>query len=494
MKYILSADEMRLIDAYTSESIGVTSEVLMERAALACAEEIRASGFDTKKILIVCGAGNNGADGLALARIINRFYDTEVYMTSQYKNLKGLVKKQYDSAARSKVRFKNDGNFEMYTLIVDAIFGTGLSRAPEGLLLDTIRKINASNANVISVDIPSGVDSTTGKVLGDAVKADITVSFAYAKIGQVLYPGAEYCGKLKVRDIGIYIDLCNKIKATAFTYDKKDLSLIPKRKKYSNKGSYGRVLIVAGSEKMSGAALLCSKAAYKSGCGIVEVFTHSACASVIRNALPEAIVGEYKSDSIDYERLYDAIIAASATVIGPGLSKNNDAREILRYVLESSGEKTVIDADALNIISETPDLLPYIKGKIITPHLGEMSRLINKPISEISEDLIGCASNFANRYGCICVLKDSRTIVAAPSEAVFINTAGNSGMAKGGSGDTLAGIIASLMSQGLNQSDAARIGVYLHACAGDAAKSEHGEYAMIASDISEAVGKIMAGL
>ncbi|MBQ7820984.1 MAG: NAD(P)H-hydrate dehydratase [Clostridia bacterium] len=489
----MSAEQMRTIDNYTSESIGVGSAVLMERAALVCAEEIRSSGFDMSKILIVCGMGNNGADGLALARIINRFYKPDVYLAGAYKQLTGLAKSQYDSAARSRVRFVSEADFSEYTLIIDALFGIGLTRELEGGMLDIVNKINTSGAKVISVDMPSGVDATSGKVCGAAVNADITVSFAYAKLGQLLYPGAEKCGELHVRDIGIYADLYDKAGGYAFYYTYKDLSLIPKKRKYSNKGSYGRVLTIAGSETMSGAALLCARAAYKSGSGLVELFTHKDAGNIIKGSLPEAIVSTYTNGHVDFSRLYQSINASSAIVIGPGLSKSEDAKKILRYTLESASCTAVIDADALNIISESPDLLHYIKGKIITPHLGEMSRLTGKTIPEIAGDIIATAKDFAEKHRCVCVLKDTRTVVAVPDQPVFVNIAGNPGMAKGGSGDTLAGIIASLLSQGLDAGDAARLGVYLHAYAGDKAADEHGEYAMLAGDIAEAVGRIMRG-
>ncbi len=494
MKYILDAEQMRKIDAFTSDSIGVPSEVLMERAALVCAEEIRASGFDTSKILIVCGNGNNGADGLALARIINRFYKPEVFITESYGNLRGLVKKQYDSAARSRVRFINEPVFSNYTIIIDAIFGTGLSRSIEGRLAEIVNGINDSGAKVISVDMPSGINATTGKVLGCAIKADMTVSFAYTKLGQVLFPGAEHSGLLKVRDIGIYTDLCDGFKPAAYTYTKRDLSLIPARKRYSNKGTYGRVLVIAGSADMSGAAILAARAAYKSGAGLVEVFTHDKIKPVIQGALPEAIVSSYNDESVDFSKLHSSVSSSAAIVIGPGLSKSNTAKKLVKYTLESATVPTVVDADALNIISEDKSLVPYIKGKIITPHLGEMSRLTGKSIGETADSLIDTATSFARDNSCVCALKDTRTVVSVGSSPVFINTAGNSGMAKGGSGDTLAGIIASLAAQGVEAPDAARLGVFLHAYAGDTAAAEHGEYAMLAGDISEAVGIIMAGL
>lgn len=494
MRYILSAEQMRAIDNYTSESIGISPAVLMERAALACAEVIRGSDFDTSRILIVCGTGNNGADGLALARIIQRTHKPDVYLAGSYKGLNGIVKQQYDSAARSRVRFVSAPDFSSYTLIVDALFGTGLSRELTGIMLDTVNKINASGAKVIAVDIPSGVDATNAEICGAAVKADLTLSFAYAKLGEVLYPGREYCGVLKVCDIGIYKELYEKPLECAYTYTKSDLALIPKRRRYSNKGNYGRALIIAGSESMSGAALLSARAAYKSGCGIVEVFTHKNASEVIRAALPEAIVNEYTSDRVDHAKLFEAITRASSVVIGPGLSQSEIARDILRYTLESAPEGTVIDADALNIISKEQELLPYIKGKIVTPHLGEMSRLTGKSVEKLSHGLIDAACGFSREHECICVLKDTRTIVAAHGEPVFINTAGNSGLAKGGSGDTLTGIIASLISQGIPYAEAARLGVYLHAYAADIAAEEHGEYAMLASDVAEAVGRIMESM
>ena len=491
MKLILTAEQMRLIDNFTSESIGVSSAVLMERAALACAEEIKSSGFDTSKILIVCGTGNNGADGLALARIINRFYKPEVYLTGTYGELKGLVKSQYDSAARSRVKFVSDPDFSSYTLIIDALFGIGLSRELSGNFIKIANAINESDAKVIAVDMPSGIDASTGKVMGSAVKADITVSFAYTKLGQVLFPGADFCGELHVRDVGIYAELCDKANASAYTYTQKDLALIPKRRQYSNKGSYGRTLVIAGSEHMSGAALLSARAAYKSGCGLVEVFTHTASAQIIKSALPEAIVSAYSNGRIDMSALHRAISSASAVVLGPGLSKSEDAKRIVKYTLESAQGKLIIDADALNIIAENPDLIGYLKGNIVTPHLGEMSRLINKEVSDIAGSIIDTAREFSRTHGCVCVLKDTRTVVCAPAQPIFINTAGNSGLAKGGSGDTLTGIIASLMSQGIEPSESARLGVYLHAYAGDLAAQEHGKYAMLASDVSETVGRIM---
>ena len=490
MKYILTSNEMREIDTATSESIGVPSSVLMERAALVCAEEIKSSGFDTSRILIVCGMGNNGADGLALARIINRFYKPDVYLVGAYKELKGLPKAQYDSAARSKVKLITDPDFSSYTIIVDAIFGIGLTRALEGIHLDIVKKINESPAKVVAVDIPSGIDATSGQVLGDAVRADLTVSFAYTKLGQVLYPGAEYSGILHVRDIGIYADLCTETSKFMYTYTERDLNLIPKRRRYSNKGSYGRVLAIAGSENMSGAAVLAAKSAYKSGSGLVEVFTHEKIRGVVGSSLPEAILSVY-GERPDFGKLYNSVNSASAVLIGPGLSKSKVAESILRYVLESASVPVVIDADALNIISENPELMPYLKGKIITPHLGEMARLTGKGIPEIAENIVEVAKEFARIHECICVLKDARTIVALDDEPVFVNTAGNSGMAKGGSGDTLAGIIVSLLSQGMTKGDAARLGVYLHAYAGDLAASKKGEYALLATDISDAVGSVM---
>lgn len=493
MKYLLTSEEMRNIDCMTSSSIGVSSEVLMERAALACAEAIKQSGFDTSKILIVCGTGNNGADGLALARIIHRFYNTEVYLAESYGALRGLVKAEYDSAARSRVRFISDPDFREYTIIVDALFGIGISRDIDGKLAELIEMINDSYARIISVDMPSGICADSGKIYAHAVKADLTVTFAYAKRGQLLYPGADYCGRLLVRDIGIYADLCGKCDRFVYTYNEKDLSMIPERRRYSNKGSYGRVLVIAGSENMSGAALLAAGAAYKSGCGLVEVFTDSKIADTVRRALPEAIVTVYESGAApDYDKLAAAINSASAVVIGPGLSKSQTAKALLTYTLEASNIPTVVDADALNIIAETPELIPYLKSRIVTPHLGEMARLTGKSIAELSGSVIGSAEEYARATGAICVLKDARTAVAAVGEATFLNTAGNSGMAKGGSGDTLAGIIASLASQGIDPSDAARIGVYLHALGGDRAAARLGEYSMLAHDIADEVGKLMS--
>ncbi len=491
MKYVLSAEEMRNIDKATIENIGIASEVLMERAAIVCAEEIRSSGFDTSRILIVCGMGNNGADGLALGRIINKFYKPDVYLVGAYKELRGIVKAQYDSAAKSKVRFISDPDYSEYTLIIDAVFGIGFKGKLCEPTLSVVKQINAAAAKVISVDVPSGLDATNGNIANEAVKADLTVTFAYAKLGELIHLGPDYTGTLHTRDIGIYADLCTDMTKLMFTYNERDLTLIPKRRRYSNKGSYGRVLALAGSETMSGAAILSAKAAYKSGAGLVEVFTHEKVRQSLGQALPEAIVSTYNDVKTDFNKLYDSLNNSSAVLIGPGLSKSENAKKLLRYTLETSAVPTVIDADALNIISEHTELLPYIKGKIITPHLGEMSRLTGKSISEIADSIADTAKEFCEKYGCVCILKDARTVVSAPNEPLYINTAGNSGLAKGGSGDTLAGIIVSLLAQGVPKPDAARLGVFLHSYAADTAAKEKGEYALLASDVSNTVGEIM---
>lgn len=491
MKFVLNAEEMKKLDTATIESIGVPSEVLMERAALVCAEEIRSSGFDTSRILIICGKGNNGADGLALARIINRFYKPDVYLVGMYKELSGIPKAQYDAAARSKVKFVTDIDFSSYTLIVDAMFGIGFKGELKEPYLTLVKKINESTAKVISVDIPSGLDATSGNVTGEAVRADLTVTFAYSKLGELIHSGPDYCGELHTRDIGVYADLCTDTSKLMFTYTERDLALIPKRCRYSNKGTYGRVLAIAGSEEMTGAALLAAKAAYKSGAGLVEIFTHESAQKLVGTALPEAILTLYNNKNNDFDKLYDALNRASAVLIGPGLSKSDTAKRILRYTLETVSVPTVIDADALNIVSENDELLPYIKGKIITPHLGEMSRLIKKSIPEIAENIAEYAKKFAEKYECVCVLKDARTVVAAQGEPLYINTAGNSGLAKGGSGDTLAGIITSLLAQGADRANAARLGVFLHSYAADITAKSTGEYAMLASDVADTVGAIM---
>jgi NAD(P)H-hydrate epimerase len=329
--------------------------------------------------------------------------------------------------------------------------------------------------------------------MGCAVKADLTIAIAYKKLGHLLYPGAEYNGKVALVDIGVY---GAEHKTACFSYVEADVKRLPIRPNYSNKGTFGKVLIIAGSNNMAGAAYLAAIAAYRTGCGLVRIFTPKENRQILQTLIPEAILTTYDSNDFHMGALEEVIKWADVIDIGPGLGISKTSEIILEKVLEQSEVPLVIDADAINLLANNFYFLKNKKPEniIITPHLGEMSRLCGCDIQSIASDLIHFATDFAHKHKLICVLKDSRTIVADWSEKVYINQSGNNGMATAGSGDVLSGIIASLIAQSIEPYESATLGVYLHGLAGDYAASQHGRMNMIARDIVSGLEKIECNL
>ena len=297
---------------------------------------------------------------------------------------------------------------------------------------------------------------------------------------------------VKVKDIGITEAGFEEEFPKVYSYTIEDLAKIPKRNPYSNKGTYGKILVIAGSKNMSGAAYFSAKAAYRMGVGLVRIVTPEENRQIIQSLLPEAIVTTYQKKQLDGDWLMDAINWASVIVIGPGMGGSEEAHYLLSKVLSISEVPLVIDADAINILAKEPGLLQHNKQNIIlTPHIGEMSRLTDKPISEIAENIIEVAERFAKEKKLTCVLKDARTIVTEGNRGTYVNTSGNDGMATGGTGDVLTGVIAGLLGQGLSVVEAARLGVYIHGLAGDAAAAKKGAYGLLADDVCEAINDVV---
>lgn len=492
MEFLLNSAQMKQYDMDTIKKIGVPSLALMERAAMGVVDEIILAGFDLGSVLVICGSGNNGGDGFAVARLLE---ERNVRVTAAFVGKEqslseeaGLQKKICENCG-----IKTSTNFmhREYTTIVDAILGIGLSREVTGAYADVIDWINQQSADVVAVDIPSGISADTGKVMGTAVKADLTVTFAYRKPGQILYPGADYCGRLVCKDIGVLGRRFPESLPSIFTYGKADIKRIPGRKPYSNKGTYGKVLLIAGSSGMSGAACMSALAAYRTGCGLVRVFTPKCNRTAVQICIPEAIVTCWEENTFPEEQLAKALAWSDVAGIGPGFGKGTVQRKILSYVLEQYDRPLVIDADGLNLLSEAVELLYETKAPVIlTPHIGEMMRLTDSAKEEILEDILLTARQFACEYRVICALKDARTVVS-DGVRTYINTSGNSGMACGGAGDVLTGVICGLLAQGMTPFDAASLGVYLHGCAGDAARERHSAYGMIAGDIAEEIGEVL---
>lgn len=493
MQYIVCAQEMKRIDTYTSEYFKLPPLVLMERAALATVAEIKKRYHKTGKVLIAAGCGNNGGDGLAIGRILwEQGYDVTFWMLAG--NLSEQTKLQKEILEQYGLEIHDIFPPGEYDIVIDALFGIGLSRDVEGSCLEMIETINhlGKKAYICAVDIPSGLSSDSGKPMKTAVKANLTVTFAYKKLGQVLYPGAEYCGENVVCSIGITNRSFTEQEPVFFTYEETVRELLPVRDPAGNKGTFGKVLVVAGSKGMSGACLFCAKSVLRTGAGMVKILTQENHCSILQKQLPEAMVLSYNQEP-QIETLAEAEAFADVIVIGPGIGTKQSGRQMLDYMINQSDKPLIIDADGLNLLASEPDLAASLSGQkkrvvILTPHPGELSRLAKCSVEAIKENQMQTARTLADKLSCIVVAKDARTMVCeANRDTIFINTKGNSGMATAGAGDVLAGIIAGLVAQKMEGFTSATVGVYLHACAGDAAALRLGEYAVLASDIIDEI-------
>ncbi|TCK92881.1 NAD(P)H-hydrate epimerase [Natranaerovirga hydrolytica] len=505
MNRILTGQDMKKIDRNTIDYYGIPSLVLMERAALGVANEVMIREFINKeKVLIVCGTGNNGGDGLAVGRILlSNNVDVKMVIVGDYNQFSVETKKQYEILVKLNgpiVFYQEESFYHLVNeadVIVDAIFGVGLSRDIKGIYKEVIQTINGSKKYVIAIDIPSGIDANSGKVLGISIKANQTIALSAYKLGQVLFPGHEYCNEIKVIDIGIPLEAYKKIDKNIFTMSKLTQDMLPTRKPRSNKGSYGKVLVMAGSKNMSGAAYLSGLAAYRTGVGLVHIVTPEDNRIILQSQLPEAIITTYEFNNgcieqNHMEKIKQAINNVDVIVIGPGLSTEIDAKTLLIETIKHGKVPLIIDADGLNIIAKNKDILKnHQQPIIVTPHPGEMSRLMNEPVQIILDQLIEKAMNMSEQHNVITVLKDSNTVITSPTRDIYINLSGNNGMATAGAGDVLSGVIGGLVAQGIETFKAAYTGVLIHGLAGDKAKESKGYYGMIARDIIQNIPEVM---
>lgn len=496
-----------------SDQSGVSYEKLMENAGRAAADYIAGKVGNVRgtAALIYCGSGNNGGDGLVIAgRLAEEGAGVCAVMTSGLPR-SGEAGKMYSRAVEAGVAvydFEKDpelaaGLVKKADYIIDAIFGTGFHgniREPLNLL---VRCINASGRPVFSVDIPSGVDAETGMCSGDTVRADYTVTFEAKKPGHEILPGKEYCGKTKIMPIGMPASVYESVEENCFLVsDDMVFGAVAKKPRFSNKGSFGRALLVAGSSEFRGAAAMSALGALRSGAGIVTVATTGTVAQSILPKVPEAtfcILPENEGGRIDIsdEKTRDSfrqvIASADSVLIGPGIGRDESSAGLVRLIMENARNGVVADADALFAISKYRALLESAKGKVIlTPHMGEMARLCGKTVDEIRTARLETALSFAAETGTVVVLKDATTVIATPDGRTYISPVGNPGLAKGGSGDVLAGIIASLSAQGLGPDAAAVCGVYLHGRAADMAAKDLSEYGMLPSDIPTYLCRLFA--
>lgn len=493
MQYIVTKQEMQAIDAYTIDKIGIPSAVLIERAALKVVKQVEKVNPDKGRVLVVVEGGNNGGDGLAAARILlGRGYAVDIYSVGGIKRPSADFQLQMNIMKRMGVRFRKSIPKKDYSVVIDGIFGMGLSRELEGIYKDIIEELNRMPGTKIAIDIPTGVDATSGDILGVAFKADYTVTFGLKKLGMFFSGGIDCCGEIICADIGFPNAAIEETKPKIYAYDQSDMDKLPKRYNNSHKGTYGRVAVIAGSKNMSGSAFLCGKAAYSVGAGLVKIYSHESNRTIVQSQLPEAVMMTYEEYEGALACVEDALQWADVIVVGPGLGVDTTSERMLYEMMMRSEVPMVLDADALNILSNNIELLESTSVPIVmTPHMKEMSRLIQKTVPEIMENRFQIAKGFAKKAGVTLVLKDAKSVVTNGGEQSYMNLHGNNGMSTGGSGDVLSGIIAGMIAGGLSLLEAAKMGTYVHCLAGDKAAAEKGKYAMLASDILNHIGDVM---
>ncbi len=506
MMKVVTCNQMREIDRTAIQEIGIPGVVLMENAALKVVGEIKCTLIDVqdKSILIFCGKGNNGGDGFVIARhLFNMGANVLVILIGDRSKVQGDAKKNLkiiEKLGLKIVQIKNDSSLAeiaaslyLCDLIVDAMYGTGIKGVISGIAKDIIELINDSGKYVISVDIPSGINGDDGRICGICIHADKTITFALPKIGLLNYPAANYVGKLKVADISIPDSIILTQNININTIDEKEIKRkLPARVKDSNKGDYGKVFIIAGSTGLTGAAVLAASAALRSGTGLITVGIPKSL-----NVIMEAKLTEVMSIPLEDEgkgvlslkcvsQIIEKLNKTDALVFGPGLSTNTAILAILTDILKQSDVPIIIDADGINALARNINVLEERKCPVvITPHPAEMSRLTGLSIQKIQENRIKVAQDFAKQWKITVVLKGARTIIACPNGDIFINCTGNAGMATGGMGDVLSGIIASLIGQGMDEENAAVVGVYLHGVAGDVCSEDIGQHGLIPTDVIE---------
>ena len=519
---VVTAAEMRQIDQDTIEGIGIPGIVLMETAGSAIVRAIEQHYPTCQRIGIFAGKGNNGGDGIVIARQLAHIgRDVRLFLVSPPDSFTGEAQTNLQIAKNLELRIEEIlTETEFYgtgtvpttlascELLVDAIFGTGLRGAVRDPIATIINAINELPTPILSVDLPSGLDADTGHPLGTCVRADRTVTIGLPKRGLLIHPGAELAGKLEVVDIGFpepVIDARN-IKVN-WTTAAQAAQWMPPRPPFSHKGSYGRVLVVAGSTGMTGAAALASEAALRAGAGLVTLATPKHLNPILEGLLPEVMtlpLPETDAGSLAVSATSTILEFAEKTkstlAIGPGLSQHPETVSLVHQLIRENWEqkldlRMVIDADGLNALAQVREIVSLLNSEtVLTPHPGEMARLTKTPIPILEADRIGTAQQFASEHGVTLVFKGAPTVTSDPNGNLWINSTGNPGMATGGMGDVLTGIIAGLMAQGIPSESAAALGVYLHGLAGDTTAEAIGMPGLTASDVLKSVPKAIFSL
>jgi ADP-dependent NAD(P)H-hydrate dehydratase / NAD(P)H-hydrate epimerase len=501
---IISSESMGQMEARAIGEFGIPGMTLMENAGKGCAEAIIASygACQEPRAVIFAGKGNNGGDGYVIARLLkDRGWHVAVFVLAHRDEIRGDARANLDRLAGMPLIFyPEQGGTECCrlalreaTVIVDGLLGTGLKSEVAGLYAEMIGMVNDSGKPVVAVDIPSGIDASSGRVLGCAVKADMTVTFAMAKYGHLLYPGAEYCGRLRIVDIGIPSEITASAEGYEFIDGDAVKPLIRRRSRSAHKGDCGHCLIIAGSTGMSGAAAMAANSAVRSGAGLVTLAAPAGINQILEMKTTEVMTlplpdgGSGHLCSGAKGSIEEALIGKKVVAMGPGIARHPETANLVRELSTSLTLPLIIDADGLNAVSEDTGLLLSRKSDIVimTPHPGEMGRLAGLSITQVEEERIGVARAFSVKYGVYLILKGARSVIATPGGDVAINASGNPGMASGGMGDVLTGILAAFIAQGYDPFTACKLGVFIHGHAADLVAEEKGEIGISAVDVQE---------
>lgn len=507
---VTTVSEMKSLDQRAVKEFGIPELILMENAGNSVFYVIQKElGIKGKKFVVLCGSGNNGGDGMVVARkIYSNGGNVTLILLSDKKNLKGITKKNYEILSNIGIDILNKPSFKDIKkkvkesdIIVDGMLGTGLKGDLRGLYREVILLVNSAKKTVVSIDIPSGINGDTGEIMGIGVRSDLTITFGLPKIGNLVYPGYEHCGKLFVSHISFppshYEDDSLKISIN-------EPIPLKERGKDTNKGSFGKALFISGSKKYLGAPYFSALSFLKAGGGLSYLATPKSISSFIANKGSEIVFlpqEETDSGSISYDNkkeLLEFSETVDFVIVGPGLSLGNETQRLVRELADKIKKPLLIDGDGLTAIK---DSLNIIKNRalptILTPHPGEFARLIDKSIEEIKRNRIKIVRDSAKKYNCIIVLKGAHSLIGYPDERIFINMTGNPGMATAGSGDVLTGTIAALFGlfknkeQTVSIEEAVRMGVLIHGFAGDLASIEIGEDGVIAGDILKSLPPAM---
>jgi NAD(P)H-hydrate epimerase len=512
---VATAEQMQELDRKCIEVYRIPGIVLMENAGRGATEVITNAFPDIqkKKIAIIAGKGNNGGDGLVIARnLLNQGISVKVFLLTDPKSLRGDAEANFNifhhmkgeviPVPSSKDYQKIKRGLENFDLLIDGIFGTGLDAEVRGYYREVIDHLNTLGKPIIAVDIPSGLDANTGKPLGTAIRASLTITFGLPKVGHLISPGVDYVGSLKVIDIGIPKRLVEeeKIQTHLLEYEEIRRWLSIRRRPDTHKGDYGHLLVIAGSVGKTGAATMASEAALRMGAGLVTLAVPKSLNSIMEVKLTEVMtepLPETAKQTLSL-RAFNAILRLcenkKAVILGPGIGTYKETQSLVLKLIKTLDLPIILDADGLTSLAAQPKtLLATKRPLILTPHPGEMARLIQSTTQEVQEDRIGVSRNFSQSHRVYLTLKGHRTLIATPKGEVFINPTGNPGMASGGTGDVLTGMIGGLICQGFEILPSLQISVYLHGLAGDVIAQELGEKSLVATDIIKKIPSLLQG-